>query len=126
MPSLDPKASSRRFSVDARFDSQLAWLERVAVLAVNDHPPSHSQLVRRAVGLLVKHTTALIEAGQQVGLPGPNAQAAEAERASLADYSRIVPAAMPRNMVNAQGHLQGWLASLATSPAVGAAAARSE
>jgi hypothetical protein len=126
MPSLDPKASSRRFSVDGRFDSQLAWLERVAVLAFNDHPPSHSQLVRRAVGLLVEHAMVMIEAGRLVGLSGPSAQTAEAERAALADYSRIVPADLPRTMVDAQGQLQGWFASLAAPPVTAIATARSE
>jgi hypothetical protein len=113
MPSINPKASSRRFTVDERCDSQLAWVQRVAFLTADDDPPSHSQLVRRAVGLLVEHAVSMIEAGRLDGLPGPCAQDVAAERSALADYARIVTADAPRTMVDAQGRLQVWQESIA-------------
>lgn len=107
--SQKPSAQTRRFATDHRCESQLAWLQKVGVLAFGGRrPPSHSQIIRRAVGLLTKHVTMQIESGRQRGLSGPAPNDAAAERAALEDHGRIVEAAAPNQLVDPEGRLQGW------------------
>lgn len=116
MPNIPtPKSESRRFAVDSRCWSQLAWLRRVSVLAADGQPPSYSQLIRRAVSLLTEHVATMIEAGRVDGLPGPRQQDTAAEQAALSDHARLVASDAPRAMVNSRGHLLMWRESL--SPA---------
>jgi len=103
-----PLWESGRFSVDPRFRSQLAYVRGVAVTAIGGRPPSDSQLVRRAVGLLAEHYETLIRAGRIDGLRGPHETDALAERVALAEYARVIDAEPPRSFVDTKGYLRSW------------------
>jgi hypothetical protein len=109
MPRPKLKAASIRVAVDDRCSSQIEWLRKVSTLAIGGkRPPSSSQIIRRAVGLLTEHVTMQIEAGRHDGLPGPRPQDAAAERAALEDHGRIIEAAPPTKLVDQQGRLLPW------------------
>jgi hypothetical protein len=104
-----PVAATRRYATDDRCESQLVWLQQVGVLAFGGkRPPSASQIIRRAVGLLTEHTTMTIEAGRHDGLTGPRPQDAAAERAALEDHGRIIEAPPPTKLIDQQGRLLPW------------------
>lgn len=108
-PKRKLKVDSMRVAVDDRCSSQLEWLRKVGVLAFGGkRPPSHSQLVRRAVGLLTEHVTMTLEAGHLDGLTGPHPQDAAAERAALEDHARITETGPPVRLVDRQGRLLPW------------------
>ncbi len=116
MPKIKLKAASMRVAVDARCTSQLDWLRKVSVLTIGGkRPPSHSQLVRRAVGLLTEHTTMKLEAGRHDGLTGPRPEDTAAERAALEDHGRITDAASPARMVDPEGRLLPWQEAILSS-----------
>jgi len=109
MPKIKLKAASMRVAVDARCTSQLDWLRKVSVLTIGGkRAPSHSQLVRRAVGLLTEHITMTLKAGHHDGLPGPRTEDIAAERAALDDYGRITEASSAARMVDPEGRLLPW------------------
>lgn len=111
----NPVAGTRRFAADRRCESQLTWLMKVGVLAVDTkRPPSYSQLIRRAIGLLTDHVADMINEGKSAGLPGLLPADAARERAALEDYFTITNAELPASFVDTKGLLKAWAESLPT------------
>lgn len=112
---------SRRYASDPRAESQLAWLQRTAAIIVGDprHTPSYSQLIRRAVGLYVDHIASMIHAARLDERSTPYPQDIKAERDALADHGRIIDAATPGMLTDAQGRLVDWQEAIAGSISLG-------
>lgn len=108
-------AGTRRFAADRRCESQLTWLMKVGVLAVDTkRPPSYSQLIRRAIGLLTDHVADMINEGKSAGFPGLLPADAARERAALEDYFKVTNAELPASFVDAKGLLKAWAESTPT------------
>jgi hypothetical protein len=104
---MTPKRNHRalwknvRIASDPRMLSQLEYLQTASALALGGRPPSISQLVRRAVGLLVDHYAS--------NLCEPNHEDVAAEREAMETYSRIIDADKVRPL---GGRLSSWQEAL--------------
>jgi hypothetical protein len=104
---MTPKRNHRalwknvRIASDPRLLSQLEYLQTASALALGCRPPSISQLVRRAVGMLVDHYAD--------NLREPRPEAVTAEREAMETYSRIVDAEKVRSH---GGPLSPWQEAL--------------
>lgn len=108
---------SRRFTSDPRTESQLLWLQRTSAIVIGDarDAPSYSQLLRRAVGLYVDHFSGIIHAARLDDRSTPYPQDLAAEARALEDYGRIIDAAMPGMLTDAQGRLVDWQEAISRS-----------
>jgi hypothetical protein len=97
-----------RFGIDQRCRSQISYVQSAAAVAIGGRVPSDSQIVRRAIGLLIDHYQNMIEAGRAGGLKGPHLQDATAEREALDEYAGWVDASPPLSLVDKRGRLRSW------------------
>ena len=103
-----PRWGYVRVRSDARFRSQLRYLQTVTALALDEHAPSVSLLVRRSIGRLIEHYEDILEAGRLEGMKGPHEQDVRAEREALAEYGKIADAPPPKFLVDDHGAIRAW------------------
>jgi hypothetical protein len=101
-----------RIASDPRFISQVEYLQTASAIMLGGRPPSISQVVRRAVGLLVDHYAAITDVARIDGLSEAHPQDVAAERDAMETYRRIINADKPRRLVDNRGQLCSWRAAL--------------
>ena len=113
MSKYSARYGAARYASDERHDSQVAFLQRVYLLT-GDDVPSKSQIIRRAVGLLVDHVDKMVAAGRAAGLSIPKAQDVAAEHGALREFGSIATAPPPRAQVDGKGRLLTYREAVAS------------